>query len=502
MKNLPSKVFNSLTIILFAIAIYVPFVITITVTPRKNSQVERRPLVHEFNLSELGDQPLKDKLALFENYFTDQFGYREDIVRLNNEINVRFLSTSPVDNVTIGQNGWLYYSQTLDEYRGLKPFSEESLRLWQNVLEARRDMLAEYGTEYILIITPDKHTIYPEYIPSFYSKVSVDNRLDQLLDYLKANSDIHIVDLRDVLLEAKTNQQIYYRHDTHWNDVGAFIAYQYVMERIQEIFPDKKINIVGSEETRTYDRTGDLVGMLGLKDVLTEPDVVELNPNPMCTTYDAPQNGESNETQCPSQEITAVVFRDSFFTALMPFFAQNFNYVRYYWQSYEHDMVRQIVSEDPPDIFVEQFVERRLDTNLMDITSISDYQQLAYEIKLSEPRTNMATEQSEDGLLVKAIEDNPRLVYELDIIPGEETIGVKIDLTAPDITDLTLYYAREGQSFSGRQAERRIIAPGRNEIILLVSPNESVGKIRVDPGRISGDYIIHSIEVRSSYNAP
>ena len=45
------------------------------------------------------------------------------------------------------------------------------------------------------------------------------------------------MDVRPALIAAKSSGILYYRTDTHWNDWGAFIAYQQIIAQVQKLLP-------------------------------------------------------------------------------------------------------------------------------------------------------------------------------------------------------------------------------------------------------------------------
>ncbi len=61
-------------------------------------------------------------------------------------------------------------------------------------------------------------------------------RLDQLLEALRGTEDLQWIDSRPALLAAKTNfegRDLYFRTDTHWNGLGAFVAYESLMAGLE-----------------------------------------------------------------------------------------------------------------------------------------------------------------------------------------------------------------------------------------------------------------------------
>jgi hypothetical protein len=57
----------------------------------------------------------------------------------------------------------------------------------------------------------------------------------------------------------------------------------------------------------------------------------------------------------------ALVFRDSFFDGIMPFFSEQFQYVKYFRRHwYESIPIASLVETVQPDVVIEEFAERRI----------------------------------------------------------------------------------------------------------------------------------------------
>lgn len=62
-------------------------------------------------------------------------------------------------DVLMGRDGWLYLDgnpeHMVEHFQGLLQFSPPDLLELQNLLEHRRDWLAQHGTEYLFVVAPD-----------------------------------------------------------------------------------------------------------------------------------------------------------------------------------------------------------------------------------------------------------------------------------------------------------------------------------------------------------
>lgn len=301
-------------------------------------------------------------------YFNDHFGFRSTLIRWQAIVKVRWLGVSSSPQVIMGRDGWLFYSgdKLFESYCGTEPFKEEEMARWQRVLEARRNWLKQRGINFLVTIAPEKQTIYPEYMPGDLLRVRSDSRLDQLIKYLMEHSDLEILDLRPALLEAKAKQRIYYRTNTHWNDPGAFIAYQSIVREMSKSLPDMQpLPADDFEMVTEYAPSGDLTGLLGLQGTILEQEFNLRPRQPLHALMDGKTIDRSradnpvslvseiSDTRLPRM----VMYRDSFASALIPFLAEHFSHATYLWKQ-QFDPA--LIEAEHPDIVLDEMAERFL----------------------------------------------------------------------------------------------------------------------------------------------
>ena len=302
----------------------------------------------------------------FTRYFEDGFAFRTRLVRWQAAFRLLALHVSPSPDVVIGRDGWLFYADdgAVEDYAAATPLSAEDLEVWRRTLQNTQDWLRRRGIAYLFVIAPDKHAIYPEFMPSTVHRLSPTSRSDQLAQYLIRRSTVNVLDLRPALLAAKAGERIYHRTDTHWNDRGAFVASQQIIGRLGADTGMRPL-LRSAFAARDVLAPGmDLAGMLGLGDVLSERDlglvpierraarVIEpLHPDPH--GMEARLVTEHPDAQLPR----AVVFRDSFGSALVPFLSGHFSRAVYLWQ---YDMDPAVVAEEHPSVVIQEWVGRRL----------------------------------------------------------------------------------------------------------------------------------------------
>ncbi len=310
--------------------------------------------------------------AQFEAYFNDHFGFRERLIHWLNFTKVVGLGVSPSPKVILGSNGWLFYGDIeLPYYRALVPLTFQELEQWRRLFETRRDWLAVRGIPYLVVIPPNKSTIYPEHMPPSYNQVHARSRLDQLMDYLRVHTDLKVLDLRQPLLAAKNTERVYYRTDTHWNWHGGYVGYAAIVAALSEWFPQLQPVDRNVFRDQLYEEPGrDLSMMLGLREYFADRYIDIAAPKPR-EAIDVGQTKE--ESDLPGRQARrgedfayenrgkglprAVVFRDSFATWLIPLLADHFDRIVFSWQ-YSFDRI--LVEKEHPDVVVQEMVERIL----------------------------------------------------------------------------------------------------------------------------------------------
>jgi hypothetical protein len=249
----------------------------------------------------------------FDNYINDNFGLRKMFISLNSLIKSKYLHSSQVTNVILGKNNWLFLEESAKDSLGWTRFSEDQLAILKANIEEQNNRLIQRGTLYLIVIAPNKETIYPEYLPVTIQRSHNQTRLDQLLQYLiSENSTVPILDLRSPLLQAKTTYPVYWQTDTHWNNYGAFIAYSEIMKKLSDQYPGLRQPTFSDYHVivRKVPRSGDLANMLSLHDQLVDEESIDVELNPQYIDDNRLGSG--------------LVFGDSFYEAVDPFISKNF----------------------------------------------------------------------------------------------------------------------------------------------------------------------------------
>lgn len=140
--------------------------------------------------------------------------------------------------VVIGKDGWMEYSGdgNLDDFQTMQPlWNKHSLAKRLTAFEA---YLNEQGITLLIVVAPNKASIYPERLPAEIQPLTEQTRLDDFIAALKENNLPQVLDLRPALQQAKLEQEVYYYSNTHWNGYGAFVAYTTILNELAKTHPE------------------------------------------------------------------------------------------------------------------------------------------------------------------------------------------------------------------------------------------------------------------------
>ncbi|MEZ5038565.1 MAG: hypothetical protein R2828_01680 [Saprospiraceae bacterium] len=317
----------------------------------------------------------------YEAYYNDHFYWRNNLIRLNNYINYyTFKQSALPEKVLVGKAGWLFKAGfQLDIYRGKFQFTEQQLGQIAQELTRRKLIVEASGAKYYLTIPPQKHSIYPEYLPAGVKKLNEKTCTQQLIDYLQQKTDISYIDLFEPILEkkAQTDTLLYYQTDHHWNDITGLLAAQVILKRLRVDFPSIE-PLSFNDYTFPY-ATFDgmtLAQMLGIDKELKES-VPVLTPNiPMLARdslrqYPAPHDfpfkddyvidKRMNRPDLPS----LFVVRESFASATILPLAEHFSRSFFLFDNWRHQFNQPIFEQEQSAIYL-QMVWEGLIFNLME----------------------------------------------------------------------------------------------------------------------------------------
>ncbi|MBR1600191.1 MAG: hypothetical protein IJ677_01280 [Alphaproteobacteria bacterium] len=269
----------------------------------------------------------------FDAWYNDHFFGRDAMTGLYQNIKYFIAPMVGNDKVLVGKDGWLFSklnNNSMNNYANNTILSEYKLQQGLNYLIAIDSWCKKKGKEFYYVIAPDKSKIYGEYYRLIKKQRADEYGIgNQFANYIKKNSNIKVIYLRDVLIKNKDKGLLYYKLDTHWNDLGAYYGYKALMKLMK--MPEKsyefdKVSYDSHQHINMgYSGTGDLDRMLGsvfLKDSTMYHKLKQKNKS-LCKSYNI--NARRNECNNINEKKNLYMLRDSFGGALLYYLSYDFN---------------------------------------------------------------------------------------------------------------------------------------------------------------------------------
>jgi len=279
--------------------------------------------------------------ADYEAWLSDAFAFRRTLLRWHNALLLIWLGAAPNERLLVGPDRWIFLRDdgALDSWRGVRPFTPRELEQWRIVLERRHDWCAARGIEYLFVVAPNKHSIYPEELPGALASLSERRRVQQLVEELGQNSRVDAIALEQALRAAKDDPRnqghpLYFPLGTHWNSIGAYWGYVALAEHLAPRFPSlapkpfEAFELVDMAHLPNWGDSwapqlhiGDLLRQPLWELELRGPRQAQLNPQSIRRARHGILDGIAVQPDLSLPRM--VLFRDSFSTALWPFLAEH-----------------------------------------------------------------------------------------------------------------------------------------------------------------------------------
>ena len=415
----------------------------------------------------------------FDQYLNDSFSLRSPLIFAKRWLDYRLFKMTDAKGVHIGNNGWLYSRQSIEDYR--KEACGGSADTDRLVLElhAIERIIEASGRRFIFIVAPSKSTIYPEYV-GFVPQSTTCNRsrYDLFLETIGSHPLKSFVSLEQLLQNAKKSHALLYdKTRTYWNGLGAMVAADAIQAQIIQDHRQKRVfDYKRSAATGAGDLDRRLMGFL------TEVDDV-----PVMHIASSGQSGFSS----------AIVYGDDFIKNLIPYLAQIFSQL----EVIRADSVpsRQY-GEDlrAGDLILLERAESGLGTIRLEIDKIFSMFEaealipVSYllDLKMSLPGSNVSLDKSTEYLEIKSV--GHQSTFKLPDIPASDhrifrVLKLTVEASHSDI--MTVEYMTVPAL-----VKLKSLKPGITALYLPL-PFQELISLNIHPGNKAGVLVLQSAEI-------
>lgn len=252
------------------------------------------------------------------DYFEDHFALREHMITADALLKSVTVGSGTQDQVIMGKDGWLFFHGSVDDYLGRELLSERELYDIAHNLSLIQEYVEERGGKFLFAAAPNKNSLYGEYMPYNYLQAETSNA-QNLLPLLQQEK-ISTVDLFEAF--GQQDEPLYLRRDSHWNNKGAVLAYNELMDGLGKPHED----YAGANWTMREDHAGDLDEML--LPMYHGKELQYYLDKEFSYGYmnDVKDNMDAwIETENELAEGSLLMYRDSFGESLLPLLAEEFN---------------------------------------------------------------------------------------------------------------------------------------------------------------------------------
>lgn len=322
-------------------------------------------------------------------YFNDHIALRNQMIFTDAKIQTKLFGESNISGVIYGENDWLYYSSTLDDYTGRNKLSERELFNLSNNLSIVQEYLEEQEIDFVFTVPANKNTLYGENMPYYYLANDIEEHNAKRLEKILEEQKINYISMFDLF--ASQDEVLYQLRDSHWNNKGACLAYNSIMD----FFKIPHTDYSDTKPVVKKNDNGDLNKML--YSFYGEPEnnyIYNLPKSYNFTDSDATVSDGWLVTENKDGKGTLLMFRDSFADTLIPFMSTEFETA--YYSKAQPNALERLIEADKPDYVVIEKVERNITDYLLNppiITPLSA--ELPKNILIRDTNTSVSIENCE-----------------------------------------------------------------------------------------------------------
>lgn len=161
-----------------------------------------------------------------DDYVKEEFGFRNFLVRLHNQIGFWLFKKAYAEKVIVGKENYLYETGYIDALNGVFFMGHSALNDTIAKIKQLNTELEALGKKMLIVLAPSKARIYPEYIPDNYRLPKVENTNYDFYKQALKSAGINHIDFNAIFLNKKktTKHLLFPQLGVHWSRLEAIYA--------------------------------------------------------------------------------------------------------------------------------------------------------------------------------------------------------------------------------------------------------------------------------------
>jgi len=262
-----------------------------------------------------------------------------------------------------GKRGWLFLG-TFDGFDAMSLYTDEHAvadivyARWARTLARRHRWFAKRKIPIVTLVVPEACVVYADLLPDTI-RLAERTPMDRLLAGLSPEVAADVVYPLQTLKAERGKYETFQQVDSHWTDWGAYLGYRAVMERVRRHLPATRL-VEPSDFTWKQRKTfGSLGAIMTPERSCKVPVATIARPRASAVSELATEQRHRLTTVVNKDGgPTAIVFRDSFATAMAPFLSESFG--RTVYVSSPNTIYYDLIDQVKPDVVIFERTERAL----------------------------------------------------------------------------------------------------------------------------------------------
>lgn len=169
-------------------------------------------------------------------YLRQQTGFRNTLIRLNNQINYWLFGEIKTVNIVMGKEGYLFDMGYLHAYHGNDFIGDTLIEKRVEQLQLVHDTLAQLGTKILVIFAPSKAAFYPEHFPNRYLQTRTVSNYDFYKKTI-AKTDIPTIDFNEwfIALKDTISYPLFPKTGIHWSEYSIALTADSLLKKVAQL---------------------------------------------------------------------------------------------------------------------------------------------------------------------------------------------------------------------------------------------------------------------------